>query len=276
MKNKRLLDIFGEIDDRHIAEAAPVAKKSRNKPIWFRWGTIAACMVLVLSVCFGSFAVVAEAKEYKAAVQFFNDYGMSTEGLTRGEIKEVYRDITTKSFTYSKTAEVIRNSISSDNIGGYEIVQDNPTPEDIENLWNYKNYTGGFIGATQTGVHYKYHSEYKEDESLGFDNNIWEISSDELTPMVRDNYTAMLLVCEPNAGKPQEYYSVNGSLGGKLSVSDTGNLLWDVESITSTFFSPATSSFTIGGTSYVFRYTFDTSGMLISQEKTGEVVNYRR
>lgn len=109
-----------------------------------------------------------------------------------------------------------------------------------------------------------------------FDNNIWEISSDELTPMVRDNYTAMLLVCEPNAGKPQEYYSVNGSLGGKLSVSDTGNLLWDVESITSTFFSPATSSFTIGGTSYVFRYTFDTSGMLISQEKTGEVVNYRR
>ena len=111
MKNKRLLDIFGEIDDRHIAEAAPVAKKSRNKPIWFRWGTIAACMVLVLSVCFGSFAVVAEAKEYKAAVQFFNDYGMSTEGLTRGEIKEVYRDITTKSFTYSKTAEVIRNSI---------------------------------------------------------------------------------------------------------------------------------------------------------------------
>ena len=35
MKNKRLLDIFGEIDDRHIAEAAPVAKKSRNKPIWF-------------------------------------------------------------------------------------------------------------------------------------------------------------------------------------------------------------------------------------------------
>lgn len=492
MKNKRLLDIFGEIDDRHIAEAAPVAKKSRNKPTWFRWGTIAACMVLVLSVCFGSFAVVAEAKEYKAAVQFFNDYGMSTEGLTRGEIKEVYRDITTKSFTYSKTAEVIRNSISSDNIGGYEIVQDNPTPEDIENLWNYKNYTGGFIGATQTGVHYKYHSEYKEDESLGlevhdksylekydgdnllwsvsisdfwiedystvsdgviaygrtdtwsstqishawmakidldgnlvwkhmlnngfddeyiasvlenadgsyavisrgdlkyfclsqytvdgketyfhktevgnygiwnaarfedgymvqlgsymtnehakivkvdregnitesfsygdedsyyyitdmieyngniylsayavprlanedqsaggryeiagvlnylFDNNIWEISSDELTPMVRDNYTAMLLVCEPNAGKPQEYYSVNGSLGGKLSVSDTGNLLWDVESITSTFFSPATSSFTIGGTSYVFRYTFDTSGMLISQEKTGEVVNYRR
>ena len=489
MKNKRLLNIIGEIDDRHIAEAAPATRKSRSKPIWIKWGTMAACFVLLISACFGTFTVVAEAAEYKAAVQFFNDYGMSTDGLTRGEIKAVYRDITTKSFTYSKTAEVIRNSISADNVGGYEITQDNPTPEDVKNLWNYKNYTGGFIGSTQTGVHYKYRSEYKEDKTLGFeihdksylekyngdellwsvsvsdfwienfsivsdgviaygrtdtlssnqkshawmakidlegnlvwkkmlsngfnreyisavvenddgsyavfsrgdlkyfclsqyavdgkethfhktevgnygiwnaarfedgyivqlgrneltqivkvdregnitdsftysdedsyyyitdmieyngniylsayavprlanedqsaggryeiagvlnylfDNNIWEISSDELTPMVRDNYTAMLLVCEPNAGKPQEYYSVNGSLGGKLSVSDTGNLLWDVESITSTFFSPATSSFTIGGTSYVFRYTFDTSGMLISQEKTGEVVNYRR
>ena len=109
-----------------------------------------------------------------------------------------------------------------------------------------------------------------------FDNNIWEISSEELTPMVRDKYTALLLVCDPKTGKPNEFYSVKGSLGGELSVSDTGNLLWDVESITSTFFSPATSSFTIGGTSYVFRYAFDTSGLLISQEKTDEVVNFRR
>lgn len=108
------------------------------------------------------------------------------------------------------------------------------------------------------------------------DNNIWEISSEELTPMVRNNYTALLLVCEPKTGKPQEFYSVKGSLGGKLSVSDAGNLIWDVESITSTFFSPLTSSFTIGGTSYVFRYSFGASGLLMSQEKTDEVVPFKR
>lgn len=247
-------------------------------------------MVLVLSVCFGSFAVVAEAKEYKAAVQFFNDYGMSTEGLTRGEIKEVYRDITTKSFTYGYMVQ----------LGSYMTNEH----AKIVKVDREGNITESFSYGDEDSYYYItdmieyngniYLSAYavprlaNEDQSAGgryeiagvlnylFDNNIWEISSDELTPMVRDNYTAMLLVCEPNAGKPQEYYSVNGSLGGKLSVSDTGNLLWDVESITSTFFSPATSSFTIGGTSYVFRYTFDTSGMLISQEKTGEVVNYRR
>ena len=109
-----------------------------------------------------------------------------------------------------------------------------------------------------------------------FDNGIWEISSEELTPMVRDNYTAMLLVCDPTTGTPQEFYSVKGSLGGELSLSESGMLLWDVESITTTFFSPFTSSFTIGGTSFVFRYTFDAIGELVSQEKTGEVVDYRR
>ncbi len=487
MKNKSLLDIVGEIDDRYIAEAAPAAGKSHRKPVWLKWTAMAACMILLISAHLGLFVIVSEAKEYKAAIEFFNDYGMSADGLTRGEIKAVYRDIITKSFSYSKTAEVIQNSISSNQVGGYEIMQDNPSPEDVENLWNYKNYAGRFIDSAQEGIHYKYRSEYKtdtrrgfevhdksyieqydgenliwsvtvsefeidgysivsdgviaygendtysylcmakidlhgnlkwaqtihngfkkeyiseilenadgsyavisrgdlqyfclsqytadgklihfsktkvgnygiwnaarfgdgyivqlgsyqshdntkivkvdyegniteafsysgedayyyitdmiefnghiylsaysvpkladEDKSAGsryeiaevlnylFDHGIWEISSEELTPMVRDNYTAMLLICDSNAGTPQEFYSVKGSLGSKLSVSDTGMLLWDTESITTTFFSPATSSFIIGGTSYVFRYTFDSSGMLISQEKTGEIVNYRR
>jgi hypothetical protein len=105
---------------------------------------------------------------------------------------------------------------------------------------------------------------------------VWSIPSEELTPVLRDNYTAMLLVCNSSSGEPQEFYSVKGSLGGKLSVSGDGYLLWDVESITTSYYSPATSSFSIGGTCYVFRYTFDKAGALISQEKTGEVTNYRR
>jgi hypothetical protein len=109
-----------------------------------------------------------------------------------------------------------------------------------------------------------------------FDRGAFQISSEELTPMVRDNYTAILLICDPNVGIPREFYSVKGSLGGKLSMSDSGMLLWDVESITTTFFSPATSSFTIGGTCYVFQYAFDADGMLISHEKTGEITSYRR
>lgn len=490
MKSKRLLDIIGELDERHIAEATPAASQVHGKPVWMKWVAAAACMVLLLSAGLGTLAVVAEAEEYNAAVQFFNDHDMPTEGLTRGEIKAVYRDITTRSFTYSKTAEVIMSSISAGNVGGYEILQDDPTPEDISKLWDHKNYTGGFItDSTQAGVHYKYRVEYKQDEQLGtesldksyiekyvddeliwsastsdfniegysavsdgvivygkaytlsstlrstawmakidsggqlawqkkldnsfgseyiaavlentdgsyavfsrgdlkylclrqytssgemiyfhktetgyngiwnaallgdgylvqlgraentqlvkvdregnitdsfsysdencyyfmtdmlefngsiylsayavprfsnghensgsgsaiknilkylLDNDMWNISGEELTPLVRDNYTAVLLVCEPETGIPQEFYSVKGSLGGKLAPSDAGELLWDVESITSTFYSPMTSSFTIGGTSYVFRYTFGASGALVGWEKTDEVVNFRQ
>lgn len=192
-------------------------------------------MVLLISACFGTFAVVAEATEYKAAVQFFDDYCMSIDGLTRGEIKAVYRDITTKSFTYSKTAEVIRDSISADNIGGYEITQDDPTPEDIKNLWNYKNYTGSFIGSTQTGIHYKYHSEYKEDETLGFeihdksylekyagDELLWSVSvSDfwiEYYSLVSDGVIAY--------GRTDTWSSNQKSHAWMAKIDLDGNLVW--------------------------------------------------
>jgi len=469
--------------DFHTIQPAPESKPKAQT--WRVIASIAACFILLISIGF----ITVEAKEYSDAIKFFDEHGLSVDGLSRGEIKAIYRDITTKSFTYTKTAEVIRNSLSSEQVGGYEIWQDGPTPEDVENLWNYKNYNGLFVSsglesvyrcreefgdvdgqydhicsyvekyngdalvwsvnitdfwvwdcvAVSDGViaygqdytwssaqttfawiakidsegnllwirkmvhgfedefvseiienldgsyavfsrgdlrsfclsqytsdgketHYKkteignygiwnaarlgdgyivqlgnhttnehsqiikvdyegnitesfsyggkdayyyltdmieyngniYLSAYSvpkladEDQSAGgryeiaavlnylFDNGIREISSEELTPMVRDNYTALLLVCNPATGTPQEFYSVKGSLGGELSLSDSGMLLWEVESITTTFLSLGTSSFTIGGTSYVFRYTFDAIGELVSQEKTGEIVDYRR
>ncbi len=421
------------------------------------------------------------AKEHSSTIKFFNEYSLSANGLSRGYITTVYRDITTKSITYSKTAEAITNSLSADHIDGYKILQDNPTQKDIENLRNNMNYDGGFVTPNHLGIHYEKRYERKEDMTLDksfiekydgdtllwstcvsefwiygysvvsdgvivygssptwtawmskvdsegnllwkhilnngfdyediveilenpdgsyavisdgdhkyfclsqytadgkktffkktdvgsdgimnaallgdgyivqfgqrlhdkdskivkvdcegniiesfsydggdayyyvtdmieynekiylsaysvqkladedenaggrheiaavlnylFDNDIWEISSEALTSLLRDNYTAMLLVCDPTAGTPQEFYSVDGSLGGKLSLGDSGILLWDVESITTSFYSPETSSYSIGGTSYVFRYTFDSIGGLVSQEKTGEVVNFER
>ena len=116
----------------------PIPKSKPYSRIWNAVASLAACLILVISIGF----ITVEAKEYNDAIKFFNEYGLSTAGLSRGEIKAVYRDITTKSFSYSKTAEVIANSISSDKIGGFEILQDHPTPEDVENLWNYKNYNG--------------------------------------------------------------------------------------------------------------------------------------
>lgn len=456
------------------------AGKKRFRPR--RWlGLAAACLALVIALAGAAYA--AEAREYGAAVRFFDENSLSTEGLSREDVKAVYRDITSQHFTYDKTAQVIERAVP-----GLEIDQRQPTPEELAELWNSKDpaknpaaspfapldYRFEFVDKMDEELGFKvfdrcYLSHYKDGElvwraefdqfcvtgwapvsggtavwgetstwsseqpsyawaarvdgngnilwqrqldhgfkyeyisqvvdngdgtwaaisrgdfeylclsqydadgnelsfqnilvgNLGiwnvvrlgdgylaqlgnnmegetarlvrldregnlldtftyqgedcdyvitdmiefggrvylsayavpkqadaggrheiagildylFDNGIMKISSEELTPLVRDNYTAVLLLCGPEGGAPETFYSVKGSLGGKLAVNDAGELVWNVESVVETFFSPATSSFTIGGTSQVFRYTFDATGALVRREDTGETAAYRR
>lgn len=463
-------------------------RKLKLKPL------LAVCTAFVLIVLgISTYAVAAESQEYKEAVIFFEDYDLSVDGLSRGEIKRVYRDIKTGSFTYGKTAEVIENSVISNTVSGQELFQDEPTPEELENIWNnnyaydqmpnlnydenneaYRHYfkekfdsklgvdvydksllekyiddklvwtvefsdsidnhivfndnvivygtseahsstqrryawialiddndgkilwrrilDNGFkdeyIGAIvpddddivvfsrgdlnylcfnefdlkgdrmsfhktevgNTGIwnaaklgddyivqlgsymrnesalivkvssdgkimdSFSYESEDSyyyitdmieynsliylsaysvpaledEDKDAGgrreiatilnyiFDNDLFDISDEELTNLVRENFTAVLLLCDPSSGTPQEFFSVKGSLGGKLAISDTKKLLWDVESISKSHFSPATSAFSIVGASYVYRYTFDENGGILSQEKTEEIEKFFR
>lgn len=486
MKKEKLSQIISEIDDEYINEAAGFSTEddlqTKKRPLFYRWLAAAACFALLVGIGTAVFATVAEAKEYRAAVSFFEENGLSAEGLSRTELKAVYKDITTNSFTYEKTAEVLQRTVS-----GWEITQDEPTPEELSAIW-YTNtqlqrripltvpdgysidhqyifdkqkgfdvldksilncclegetlwqaefpdfYTEQFsvtddgiwvwgttyidssydpsyawlafvdptgeilwqrrfdhgfkyesiadvlpnedgtwavIGRgdfrflclsrydaqgnelafrkTEVGnlgiwntarlgdgyivqlgnvmtdenarlcrmdregnviADYSYEAEdcnyylvdmiefgdqvflsayatpKQEDEGgrdeiaaildFAFSQGWSDIPSEKLTPVVRDNYTAVLLLCSPQDGTPKTFYSVKGSLGGKLSVNEKGQLEWDVESVTSTFFSPATNSFTIGGSCKVYRYTFDTAGTLLSQTDTGETVPYRR
>ena len=112
MRGNDLLDKMELIDPAYI-EAADIAPRIRKHRSIKRWAAIAACFVLLLSIGMGTLIYAAEVKEYKEAVSFFEFYGLSSKGLVRKEIKAVYRDITTKSFTYSKTTEVIKNSLSA-------------------------------------------------------------------------------------------------------------------------------------------------------------------
>lgn len=477
MRRNDLFRAFSDVDDDILARSeAPAAR--RKTRAYQKWGALAACMALVVGLVGG--AIAAEAKEYSAAVEFFKGNGLSTEGLSRSDVKAVYQDITTRRFTYDKTAQVIERAVP-----GVEISQREPTPEEVAALWS----RNVWMNATpKAGISYRLDYRYKMDEELGFDvldksilecyrdeallwtvelpdfyvvdsafisagtvvwgyddtwsseqptyawlalvdgdgNILWqrrldhgvkreyvekvldngdgtwvaisqgdlrylclsrydkdgnelsfhktevgslgiwnvtrfgdgylvqlgnrmtgetarlakldrdgnlidnfnyegkdydyyikdmvefegrvclsgyvvpkqtdeggrheianildhvfdkgvlEISSEELTPLVRDNYTAVLLLCDPEGGAPETFYSVKGSLGGKLAVNDAGELLWDVESVVDTFFSPLTSSFTIGGTCQVFRYAFGADGSLLQQTDTGETVPYRR
>lgn len=503
MKKEKISEIIGKIDEKYIDEATMYAVDrahgessyhampgitSEKQTRRIRWRVVAACLVLLIVMGSTAIAFAVEAKEYNTAVAFFEENGLSAGGLSRSEVKAVYRDITTRRFTYGKTVDVLRRTIL-----GLEIQQDEPTPEELAVLWDknvwmnslsrtginsgisYRKdfryilneqreldvleksilecYRGGsllwtaefadfyvddssytvdgtavwgrsssdawspiqrsygwiarvddegtvmwthclnhgfdheYIAAvvsngdgtwavisrgdlkylclscydiggnelsfkkteignlgvwnaarlgdgyivqvgnllsrdtallfkldregnvldsfTYEGDDCDYHltdmvefggqvylsayavpkqndtrKRYEINDILDYvfskENHGWDISSEELTLLVRDVYTAVLLMCDPAGGTPKTFYSVQGSLGGRLSVNDSGQLEWDVESITSTHYSPATSSFTIGGICKVFRYSFDAAGNLIRQVDTGEAVPYRR
>ena len=494
MKKENVSQIINHIDEKYIDEATvfpagqneatPLHFAAAKQTHRFGWRAAVACAVLIAVIGSAVFAFAVEAKNYNAAVTFFEENGLSTDGLSRAEVKAVYRDITEKTFSYDKTADVIRQAVP-----GWEIQQAEPTPEELASIWNeslwnetvwmkstapneityrvdakyvydsqkgfdfldkgilecyremekiwtaeFKDFyvegyqftkegtvvwgqndvsssskTYGWIAlvdgegnvmwqkrlehgfgheyvgailsngdgtwavisrgdlkylclscynadgeelsfhktevgnlgiwnaarlgdgyivqlgnqtSRDTALLYKMDREgnvtdsfsYKEDDCeyyitdlIEFEGQVylsayavpmqtdeggrheianvldyifskeeWEISSEELTPLVRDNYTAVLLLCDPEGGRPKTFYSVEGSLGGKLSVNDSNQLEWNVESVTSTFFSPATSSFSIGGSCKVFRYSFDAEGALMGQTDTGETVPYRR
>ena len=49
MKEKRLLNLIGEINEDYIMEAAP-SEKSRRNPVWIPWMGAAACFALILGI----------------------------------------------------------------------------------------------------------------------------------------------------------------------------------------------------------------------------------
>ena len=482
MKNIDLFNAVSGVDESIIERSfnALKKKKSHRVGIWIA----AACIMLFVIGTF-SFAAAAEAKEYSEAVDFFEANGLDTEGLSRSDIKAVYRDITQERFTYGKTAEVIKKSV-----GGWEIEQDEPTPEELAVVW-YKNldltlylndngisymkdfiygdqhkaannpdksmlkcyrdkklvwtaefencwvegwrrsegltavwgyttenipepdgefwYTeniywaactddtgkvlwkkdlrhdlqteivravvqnedgtwaffsygidkdektyicittfdtkgeeiiyakaetarqdfplwhvvrldneylvqAGDIGMRRTASflridaqgnisdNYLYSGEdceYFITDMAEFGGNIYlsaysypkaedaggrheiarlleyadekhesgeELTSEEFTPIVRDNYTAVLLICDTDTGKNETFYEVKGSFGGSLTVNDDGMLEWEVKSITSAEYYPTISAYSIHGRCKVFGYTFGTDGRL--QEQT--------
>ena len=158
MNKNDLFRAFDGVDD-DILERSEVPTALRRPLTYRKWPAVAACLVLIVSLTGG--ILVAEAKEYNAAVDFFEENGLSTEGLSRSDVKAVYRDITSQHFTYDKTAEVIERAVP-----GLEISQREPTPEELAALWDRNVWRNT---RSETGFSYRMDVREKLDESLGFD-----------------------------------------------------------------------------------------------------------
>ena len=50
MKEERILNVLGKVDEKYIKEADPEVKAKRKAPVWTKWGAMAACLALVV-VC---------------------------------------------------------------------------------------------------------------------------------------------------------------------------------------------------------------------------------
>lgn len=123
---------------------------------------------------------------------------------------------------------------------------------------------------------WKMHDDAETVKGGGITHNGLYMSIETLVDDLRENYTAVLLVCDAESGLPDEFYSVEGSVCGELALSENGKMLWETQYIYEAYYSPATSSFSIGGASVVYKHTFDEQGKLVNTEKTDEVADFRR
>ena len=83
-----------------------------------------ACSMLTIGV------LAIENREYKEAVIFFEENGLSTEGYSRSEIRKICKDISTNSFTYHLSFEAMCNAM--------EIDRGDLSEEEIKSLWEKK------------------------------------------------------------------------------------------------------------------------------------------
>ncbi len=140
-KEQILANCASAVPESAFREVPAKEKRRRFRPK----AAMALAMAALLLVGSGVTVAAAEAMEFKRAEDFFEEYNLSAEGLSRSEIKKVYRDISTERFTYEKTAEVLIGGLE-----GYEIQSGPLTADDLKRLW-LVGYTMHSADQQQTG-----------------------------------------------------------------------------------------------------------------------------
>ncbi len=123
------------IESLTVERVSLASKSLRRKRRGRNTLLIAASLVLLFAASFGLYACAEEVKEYNRAVEFFSNTALSTEGLSRSEIKSVWHDITEGSFSDMKTAELLIDAIKESGILGDESIGSETTPNTVRELY---------------------------------------------------------------------------------------------------------------------------------------------
>lgn len=184
----------GAFRTRRIRRAAlaesGLVKSGRARPLpgmAKRLIAAAAVLLIVFGVSFGVTAYAKEAKEYNEAVQFFKENDLPIEGLTRSEVKSVYRDVTIYLYPLSEMRAALENgeydfsgSKAEYHVSGVEFHFGTASPDDYSVLWSGKSFDslresenvyaaslcGGLVSLDDGGVHYEIGHEYSEEAGV--------------------------------------------------------------------------------------------------------------
>ena len=81
---------------------------------------LAACFAMLTAAITGGF-VIADAVEYNNALKYCNENNIPIEGLSREDIKNVYRNITVDRYAYSVENDTVKRDIVRNSVSGYNI-----------------------------------------------------------------------------------------------------------------------------------------------------------
>ena len=106
---QKLYNAAANLPQIHLQLPANLLINNRRPPSGMRRViiTLVAYAVAMCIVIFAAVTLAAEVREYRTAIAFFSEYGLPTDGLSRKDIKDVYKDIITGTFEHPKTESVL-------------------------------------------------------------------------------------------------------------------------------------------------------------------------
>lgn len=130
-----------------------------------------------------------------------------------------------------------------------------------------------YISAYAVGVKASTGKQYEIDNLVSHvaqNPGSGALDDSSLAERLREEYTAILLVCDEQTGEPTKCFTVPGSMGTDLSVNKDNMLAWGAETVVyAQFAAPTVSSHIIEGTCRIYRYFFDTSDTFRGFEQGG-------
>ena len=99
--------------------------------------------------------------------------------------------------------------------------------------------------------------------------------TDELRDAARKDFSSVLFVFDPATNKPEEFYSVGGTMAGDFGTDANGDLVWRVGRIVKCGWAPYANSFQYYGLTRRYDYTFSDDGTKLKEEKTDIFISFR-